>query len=195
MILVIKPYINSTIMKSSALISKTFSLIVITCMLQLTSNAQKEKVIEKADYKNAIGVRLGLSTGISYKHKFDAYNAMEIIAGTHPHAIALTALYERNVLTNIDGLALYFGGGAHVSRAYFSSWENSNSPEKDQYYYYSKNYHYAPIIGIDVIGGVEYKFQNIPLALSFDLKPYAEYYKGYGPYFRLDPGAGVKFTF
>jgi hypothetical protein len=161
----------------------------------LNAQYQKQGATTDPDFKNAFGIRFGPTSGITYKHKFSSYNAMEIILGTYPHAIGVTGLYERYFLTNVDGLNFYLGAGAHIARGYYSSWGYSYNPDKDQYYYYTRSYHYGPVLGIDAIGGAEYKFQNVPVALSLDFKPYAEFYRGNGPYTRLDPGLGVKFTF
>ncbi|MGZ3900380.1 MAG: hypothetical protein ACXVNQ_08265 [Bacteroidia bacterium] len=182
-------------MKTSSLI-KAIGISTVALFLSNTElKAQKINTPQQQDYTDAVGLRFGGTTGLSVKHKFNSYNAIEIIAGTYPHAIGITGLYERYVLTNVDGLNFYFGAGGHIARGYFSSWGYDYNPDKDQYYYYSGNYYYGPIIGIDAIGGAEYKFRDTPVALSFDLKPYAEFYRGSGPHCRLDPGLGVRFTF
>jgi hypothetical protein len=178
-------------------IFKVWALLILSFMLSTNAKAQynKESASLNNEFRNAVGVRFGVTSGITYKHKFSAYNAMELIAGTYPHAIGITGLYERYILTNVEGLAVYLGAGAHIARGYYSTWGYAYNQDKDQYYYYSRNYHFGPIIGIDAIGGAEYKFRNTPVALSLDFKPYAEFYRGFGPYSRLDPGLGIKFTF
>lgn len=158
-------------------------------------NKQPAAAVIQTDYKDAFGIRFGSTSGITYKHKFNSYNAMEVLLGTYPHAIGVTGLYERYLPTSINGLSLYLGAGAHVARGYYSYWGYTYNPDNDQYYYYTRSFHYGPVIGIDAIGGAEYKFKDVPVALSLDLKPYAEFYRGKGPYKRLDPGLGVKFTF
>lgn len=172
---------------------KTISVIALS-LICTRHYAQVKNTPEKPDFNNAIGLRFGSTTGLTYKHNFSAYNAMELIAGTQRHALSFTALYERNFLTNIEGLKLYAGGGAHIARPYYKTWGYSYNDSKDQFYY-ENDYRYANIIGLDIIGGFEYKFQSAPIAISFDFKPYMEFYKQSGPRYKLDPGAAIKYTF
>ncbi|MBA3663274.1 MAG: hypothetical protein H0W61_03575 [Bacteroidetes bacterium] len=170
-------------------------ILLLAFTLLLTPSVNSQKSLQPGDYKNAAGIRFGGTTGVSFKHKFNPYNAMEIIAGTYPHAVGITGLYERNFLTNVDGLLFYLGAGAHISRAYYSTWSYTYNGDKDQYYYDSRNYHYRAVVGIDAIGGAEYKLNDSPVAFSLDFKPYGEFYSGYKTRWRLDPGLGIKFTF
>lgn len=179
-------------MKSQQRIILTFSLLFIFVNGGL--NAQVISA-DPPNYTDAIGLRFGGTTGLSIKHKFNRSNAIEIIAGTYPHAIGITGLYERYFSTRKEGLSFYAGAGAHIARGYFSSWGYTYNADKDQYYYNSSSYHFGPIVGVDAIGGAEYKFRDTPVALSLDLKPYVEFYKGSRLYSRLDPGLAVKFTF
>lgn len=181
-------------------IIKAISLISLGLIFSGNANAQQKKVQQKnnlseGNYINAVGIRFGTTTGLTFKHRFTPENAVELILGTHPHAFGITGLYERYVLTNVEGLNLYFGGGAHISRGYRSTWGYTYNESKNQYYYYERNYNYGPIVGVDAIGGIEYRLQNVPVAFSFDLKPYAEFYRAYRPAYRWDPGLGIKFTF
>lgn len=177
---------------------KSIALLAFAVSLSHNAIGQKEKfqfAPSGYDFTDAFGIRFGSTSGITYKHKFSSYDAMEVILGTFPSAVGVTGLYERYFLTNVSGLSFYLGVGAHIARGYYSTWGYTYNPDNDQYYYYSRNYHFGPIIGIDAVGGAEYKFPSAPVALSLDFKPYAEFYHGKGPYTRLDPGLGVKFTF
>jgi hypothetical protein len=176
------------------LCTRTVFLFALGCILSTAKlSAQQNTTTESGDYDNAVGIRFGGMSGITFKHKFSRANAMEFILGTYPHTFGITGLYERYVPTTVDGLNLYFGGGAHVARSYYKTRTMYYSERDDRYYYYRTEY--GPILGLDAIGGLEYKFPKAPVALSLDAKPYAEFYRGYGPYFSLDPGLGVKFTF
>jgi hypothetical protein len=175
-------------------ITKAVFLFALGYFLTTTKlSAQENRTTGSSDYENAIGIRFGGTSGVAFKHKFTSNNAMELILGTYPHTFGITGLYERNFSTTVEGFNLYLGGGAHIARSYYKTRVYYYSERDDRYYYYRAEY--GPIIGIDAIGGMEYKFQGAPVALSLDVKPYAEFYRGYGPYFSLDPGLGVKFTF
>ncbi|OJV19526.1 MAG: hypothetical protein BGO30_06540 [Bacteroidetes bacterium 41-46] len=110
------------------------------------------------NYKTAIGLRTGTTLGASVKHFISQPGALEGILDVdlvrHDEMkIKATGLYEYHFDVNVDGLYLYAGAGAtagvHVAGLY------------------SKQF----MMGIDLIGGVEYKFNNIPLALSADWNP------------------------
>ncbi|MDP2387745.1 MAG: hypothetical protein Q8M29_15335 [Bacteroidota bacterium] len=146
------------------------------------------------DYKNGVGVRMGVTSGLTYKHKFNQSNAFEVIVNAWPYTLGVTALYERYKSTDVPGLNCYFGGGAHA---------NIGGPYRRVYYYrYYDNRRYTYMyvsdgraIGIDGIIGLEYKFKPIPLAISADIKPFTEV-NNYGNfYIALDPSIGLKLTF
>ncbi len=179
------------IMKRAILNKAVLTIIFLACFLDKNLFAQQKQAAENADYTNAIGIRFGGTTGLDFKHKFSSLNAIELILGAYPNSFGLTALYERNVSTQVTGLNLYLGAGGHIARAYDY---NYGYFKNDRYYYY-RNYNYGPVLGIDGIAGVEYRIPKVPLAISVDVKPYAEFYSGYGTYFNLDPGLGIKFTF
>jgi len=173
---------------------KTVFTIGLSCFLSFENvNAQENKTIENNKYSNAIGIRIGGTSGLTYKHRFDQKNAVEVILGTYPYSYGLTGLYERYMPTTVEGLNLYAGAGAHISRAYYRTWGYYTSD--DNRYYYYRTYNYGPIIGIDAIGGIEYKIPKAPIAVSFDLKPYIDFFRDYRSYVYLDPGLGIKFTF
>ena len=105
------------------------------------------------DYVNSVGLRAGLSNGISYKHFLSTTDAAEGILTTRYGGFNLTGLYERHLDSfDVDRLYFYYGAGGHVG-----VWEaNSNS---------------YTFIGIDGIIGVEYVLKEIPFNVSLDWKP------------------------
>jgi hypothetical protein len=144
----------------------------------------------KANYRNAIGIRAGGTSGLTFKHFINSSDAIEGILGLWPNALGITGLYERHVSTKVDGLKFYYGGGAHFTA------------ETDHYYYrrnddgYVYRYGHDGIgIGIDGILGIEYKIPVIPFAISLDLKPFLEV-SNYGHvYSGIDPSLGIKVAF
>jgi hypothetical protein len=179
----VKTHIMNTLFKAALLLG--FTAFIGNSRLAAQANNSGDD-----SYSDAIGVRLGGTTGFSYKHRFNNPNAFEAILGTYPYSLSLTALYERYFTTHTNGLSLYFGAGGHIARPYYNS---RGFYYNDRYYFYRTAP--GPVLGIDLIGGLEYKISSVPLALSFDLKPNTEFYINYSPLFRLDPGLGIKFTF
>ncbi len=144
------------------------------------------------DYRNAIGVRIGQTAGITIKHFTDHNHAIEGIIGISPNAVGLTGLYEKYVqVGDIEGLNWYFGGGAHIS---VGTGRLYTVYREGRYFSYRSRYPGVGL-GIDGILGAEYKIPSIPFALSFDIKPFLEVNSSGVLFTAFDPGLGLKFTF
>jgi hypothetical protein len=148
---------------------------------------------DEESYSNAIGLRAGETSGITFKHFFNASdNAVEAIVGFWPYDLKLTALYEHYVSTNTKGLRWYYGGGGHVVAGYGRTGYYPYSDVR----FYSYRYSYPGFgIGIDGIIGAEYKIPKIPFAVSLDVKPFIEINNTPDIFMAFDPGFGIKYTF
>lgn len=112
------------------------------------------------DYSTGIGLRGGLSQGLTVKHFLSEKTAAEGLLQTRWGGFSVTALYEihsQNVF-DVDRLNFYYGAGGHVGL-----WEGNSSwgTVGTQYI----------IIGIDGVLGLEYNLEAIPLNFSIDWKP------------------------
>lgn len=158
--------------------------------------ADTKNTMEYADgnpYNNAIGLRAGETSGLTFKHFFGTNQAGEGIFSISPNAVGLTGLYEKYVpFINIPGLNWYFGAGAHVTfgtrRIYYVYHEGN------RYYTYRTNYPGFGA-GLDGVVGAEYKIPRIPFAISLDLKPFVELNNASVIFTALDPSIGIKVTF
>lgn len=111
------------------------------------------------DYRTALGLRLGSSTGITIKHFTKRGAALEGLLTTRWDGGMITGLYE--VVGNAfdePNLSWYFGGGAHIG-----FW--------DSHPYWLDRGETRSVLGVDLILGLEYTFDEIPLNLGFDWKP------------------------
>jgi hypothetical protein len=143
-------------------------------------------------YTNALGLRAGMTSGITYKHFFgQSGNAMEAILGIWPDALGITGLYEHHTMTDVDGLNWYYGGGAHATMGNSRNFYAYDNGRKFLYRYSEANY----AVGVDGIIGIEYKVRQIPFAFSFDLKPYLEIDNIGDAYMFIDPALGIKVAF
>lgn len=179
---------------SRTLVLGLVSLALLTAKVNAQESVPLTKSTTNAYYKNAIGLRAGETSGLTYKHRTQKGDAVEIILGTFPYAFSLTGLYEKYMPTGLNGLQWYFGGGGHVTSQLINTYGYYVYNEKGRYYYY-RTYSYGPAVGIDGIIGIEYKIPRAPFAFSFDLKPNLEVVPGSAVYSSLDPGLGVKVTF
>lgn len=150
--------------------------------------AKAQLAINRSSYSNAIGLRAGPTSGLTFKHMMGS-SAFEGIVGIWPAGFSFTGLYEMNASTGVPGLNWYYGGGAHIAVQ-----PNNYYYVRDGYYYY--RYRDRGVgLGIDGVIGIEYKIKPIPFALSFDLKPMLEVNTNGGVFTGLDPGLGLKVTF
>ena len=118
--------------------------------IALTSHAQ--------DYKTGIGIRGGLSNGLTVKHFISSDVALEGLLTARWNGFLVTGLYEKHAQAfGVTGLYWYYGFGAHIG-----SWNHTY--KEDQYDNYS-------VIGIDGIIGIEYNITEIPFNISIDYKP------------------------
>lgn len=121
------------------------------CMVSY-SNAQ--------DYNTGIGLRGGLSNGLTIKTFIAERTALEFLVASRWKGFSITGLYEiHNQAFNTNGLKWYYGVGAHVG-----FWDGHNVKWADNDDSYT-------VIGFDGILGLEYSFPEIPINLSIDWKP------------------------
>lgn len=118
-------------------------------------------VLKAQDYKTSLGLRLGLTPGITLKYFVSENTAFEGILGTRWEGTKLTGLFE--IHNNIDDspLVWYYGGGAH-----FGIYQGY----KDNPWFYDDTETHA-VLGIDGIIGLEYTFIKVPINVSVDWKP------------------------
>lgn len=148
----------------------------------------KVEKVAKANYGTAIGIRAIGTSGLSIKHFTGSNKALEGIVGFWPHSFSATLLFEKYANAfDEPGLYWYYGAGGHI--ASHNRWKTYEQPNR----YSGRDGDFG--IGVDVVVGMEYKIQQVPIAISLDVKPFLEVTTSGSAFFALDPGLGVKFTF
>jgi hypothetical protein len=113
------------------------------------------------DYQKAIGLRGGLSNGITAKMFLGEKSAVEGILSTRWSGFNITALYEihRANAFDVERLNWYYGVGGHIGfwNGTYTTWGTSGTS--------------YTVIGVDGILGIEYNFLEIPINISLDWKP------------------------
>lgn len=145
-------------------------------------------VHSQSTYKSAIGLRLGYPVSVSFKQFISDRGAIEAFAGYRGYAsygwFTGGATYQHHFpIGSIEGFNWYIGGGAAVF-----------------FWNYDIDLDYSSTtFGLLAVGGVDYKFANIPLNLSADIMPAifigGEYASGYN---RFQAGLGAlsaRYTF
>jgi hypothetical protein len=117
-------------------------------------------LVRGQEYKTALGLRGGFSSGLTIKHFTGSKAAFEGLLTTRWQGFVITGLYEiHNIAFDVNRLRWYYGGGAHIgfyngSHVYWGT--------------YGTEY---TIVGIDGILGMEYTFSEIPINIGIDWKP------------------------
>lgn len=171
-------------------------VVMVSSALFLHAQNRMARAGEGFDYRTAIGVRGGWTSGLTVKHFFNSSTAVEGILSGYPFGASITGLVEKHKpIAGANGLRWYYGAGAHLR---FHPWYYNRV-----YYKYGNKWYHDHVyaygggagFGIDGVLGLEYKIPDIPLAFSLDFKPFFE--TGSGGYFVFvpDAGLGVKVAF
>lgn len=140
-------------------------------------------MVNAQDYKVGLGLRGGVSQGLTLKYFVSEQNAIEGILTTRWHGTLLTGLYETHKDLNAIPLRWYYGYGAHLG-----FWEGF-----DEHPWFDDNKTHLTL-GVDGILGIEYTFDDLPINISLDWKPFFEFV-GYSG-FQGDSGAfSLRYTF
>lgn len=124
----------------------------------------------------SIGLRGGGVSGFTVKMVDYDLRAFEIIVGYQKGGARLLGMIEKLVPIKEDriaGLYIVSGVGAHSGYISFNE-ESYKMVNGVRYYSYKKTY--APIIGADLMIGIEYHFESVPFNISLDYKPYMEFF-------------------
>ena len=145
----------------------------------------------QSDYKSALGVRAGVPVAGTFKQFISTASAIEVDAGFwhDPVSYGFTyftfgAMYQYHFpIPAVEGLKWYVGGGA---LAQFYSYNDNWGDHKPS----------STGFGLNAVGGIDYKFKNIPLNLSADWTPIFFLHRGY--YDTFEAGFGgicARYTF
>lgn len=139
----------STLLKSGV----TTTLIVFLATTSLSA---------QRDYDTGIGLRAGVSYGLTVKHFMTDRSAWEAILSTRYEGFLLTGLYELHQdVFNTTNFNFLYGFGGHLGE-----WPG----DVDHHDWFNdKANHLA--LGIDGIIGLEYTFDEVPFSISIDWKP------------------------
>lgn len=173
---------------------KTF--LFLSAMLILLSFTNRA-VAQDGDYKNGIGLRAGGGyydiIAASYKTFLTSSGALELNLGFRPYTysylssynwvnLSLSASYQHHFpIGSVEGLKWFIGGGLTAYNT-FSKY--------DAYKGFG--------LGVFPAAGVDYKFGNIPLNLTADIRPTISLLSAYSFYNRFyagNAGFSVRYTF
>ena len=138
-------------------------LIFIFCNPALSQYASKQA-----------GLRAGYRGGFFYQATDQTGNAETgymAMLGFRSNRVQLTGLrviYETSLSEISPDLYLAWGYGGHAGFVF----TNQVGFLGEKYYFHSERF--CPLFGVDAWGAAEYRFRNIPLIISLNIKPYVE---------------------
>ena len=168
---------------------KKVAIILIILSLSTSSFAQM--------YEKQVGLRLGVTSGISGKIIKNDRTAIEGILGFRDGGIQMYGLvesYHPLIKTNKTHWMIYFGGGAHMG--YVNGYMKERRWSNTAGYYYEEIKVVGMVLGLDGIIGTDYTFNKVPITLTLEFKPYLELQDFWN--FKVnfwDVGFGIKYSF
>lgn len=132
-------------------------------------------VVIGQDYDKQVGLRLGVTSGISGKVIKSDRTAIEGVLGFRDGGIQIYGLlesYHPIIKTNSTHWMWYFGGGGHLG--YINGYNKVRRWSNSSGYYYEEERISGMVIGLDAVFGTDYTFNKVPITLSLEFKPYIE---------------------
>ena len=129
-----------------------------------------------AQYNKSAGLRLGSSSGVTFKKFVHAEEAIELLLSGRNDGLQLTGLFEfhKPMDWNIsDRIYLNYGVGGHFGYEKQRQYSLFFDPF-DQAEIINRNRHQFAM-GIDAMIGLEYRWLSVPMTIGIDLKPYFDF--------------------
>ena len=125
------------------------------------------------DYQRAAGVRLGVTSGITYKKFTNDQEAIEMIASGRNEGMQFTLLYEFHKPMEVafeENFHFYYGVGGHIGYERFDDLNKVIVNDDPLEFVFEDKSYFA--MGLDAIIGVEYRYLSAPMTIGFEVKPY-----------------------
>ena len=129
----------------------------------------------QGSYKHSAGIRLGNTSGLTYKTFLKGEQALELLLSGRNEGIQLTTTYlthNQMEFSFNQNFYVYYGIGGHIGIERFQDLGKSIIPGEggeNTFVFDDRNYF---TMGIDGILGLEYRWLSVPITISFDIKPY-----------------------
>ncbi|MEQ9468808.1 MAG: hypothetical protein RLN88_15470 [Ekhidna sp.] len=124
-------------------------------------------------YEKSSGIRLGHTSGITFKKFVTEDEAVELILSGRNEGMHVTVQYlfhEPMEFSFNDRFYLHYGIGGHIGYEKFDDIAKTlSNAAGDAFIYQEKSFF---IMGVDASLGIEYRWLEVPITLGFDIKPY-----------------------
>jgi len=123
------------------------------------------------NYTRDAGIRLGDHFSATYR-QYQGDKALEgvLFAGRQGVTIGVLKEFFQPAFSRMsDNLYFEYGFGAHIGYRYTDHFRILNRT------YQLEKFTFSPLLGIDGLAGLEYRFPEFPFLIGVDVKPYFEY--------------------
>lgn len=123
-------------------------------------------------FNQAIGIRGGLSSGFEYRIYTDDANSYKFLLSTRDRGLQfhiLKEFHQYDMFSFTDQLVFFYGAGIHAG---YERWDEFHLQNNVSWY----NTRTSAIAGLDGLVGLEYVFQEVPVSLGVEAKPYFEFF-------------------
>lgn len=132
--------------------------------------------VQAQQYDRSAGIRLGGSSGLTFKKFIIDEQAIEVIVSNRKSGVQLTGLFLMHQPMHVsfnDNFYFYYGVGGHIGVEEHDNLDKIlSSSDPNDFLYEEKSY---LTLGIDGMIGIEYRMLSVPITFSLDLKPYLNY--------------------
>jgi len=148
---------------------KNKTILLVIGLLLLSGKSLEAQVTE-----NHIGIRGGVHSGIYFQNVISAGNAERSFYAllsadnTSVRLAVMRLTYEVSLNELSDNLYIIWGYGGHIG-----------FDVNDHTYFLGRKYQFEyerfrPLLGVDALGGLEYRFLGMPMTVGLSIKPYVE---------------------
>lgn len=123
-------------------------------------------------YQKSAGIRLGYTSGLTFKNFVTEDEAIEFILSGRNEGIQITGLYEFHQPMEFsfnDKFYLHYGVGGHIGYEKFDNLAKVLINDAgDEFAFEEKSFF---TMGVDATLGLEYRALEVPATIGFDIKP------------------------
>lgn len=124
------------------------------------------------NYEKSAGVRLGNTSGLTFKKFVTEDEAFELILSGRNEGMQFTTMYlfhQPMQFSFNENFYVHYGLGGHVGYERFDDISKTLVNEAgDAFIFEDKSFF---VMGIDASLGIEYRWLEVPITIGFDIKP------------------------
>ena len=129
-------------------------------------------------YDQSAGVRFGRTSGLTFKKFIVEEEAIEVLLSGRNDGLQVHTMYvwhQPMEFSFNQNFYAYYGIGGHLGFERYDDLTRviaQTNPNEISFEFEDTSYY---VMGADAILGIEYRWLSVPITISFDIKPYANF--------------------